>query len=287
VTAVLLLGCRDPGSSPAELVGDMITPPAGSGPPLTSDHRDDQEHSVEMIGVLVPEAEVVLTATGFARLDRFDPQIGDHIDAGEVVAVLDIREDRSELASASAAWRTAASELERLEIELEQARATRADVETLEDFVSRAELDERRFAEDLAAARKRSAGAALSQQRVEVEAAQVRVAQAELRAPFDAVVAHRHVDPGATLHLGEPVVALISEARLIRFAVPEAHAAALTLGAKLRVTFADTDLVLTTEVSAIAPEIDAATRLLIAEAHLDSPPPLRVGTVARVHFTDR
>ncbi|MFO7568148.1 MAG: HlyD family efflux transporter periplasmic adaptor subunit [Enhygromyxa sp.] len=239
-----------------------------------------------MIGVLAPAAEVVLVAPGLARLERLDAKLGDHVAEEEIVAVLDLRSERGELAAATASWRAAKAELERLELELQQARANRAEVEQIESHISAAELRERRIAEQLAEARKRSAGASLSQQRSLVDAASERVREAELRAPFAAVVAQRHADPGASLATGEAIVELLSADRIIRFAVPEQRSEALHTGASLRVSF-DGGIELRGEVSAIAPEIEAGTRLLFAEATLEGDSSgLRVGAVARVRFVD-
>lgn len=244
-----------------------------------------------MVGVLVPEAEVVLTAPEFARLERLDVQVGDRVRAGDVVAALDVREERHELAAATAAWEASKAELERLELELQRARETRSDTEQLEGVVSGAELREHRYAEKLAAARRRSASASLRQQRSSVEDASAKLVEAQLRAPFAGAVSRRYVDAGATLELGRPVVQLISDARRVRFAVPEARGEALRLGAAVRVEFVDEGLTATGEVTAIAPEIDAGTRLVFAEARLapeDGPlQALRVGTVGKVEFVAR
>ncbi len=276
--AALLVACGDAGPE----LGDRRARPAEPGPSGATRASTSTPAPAGMIGVLVPEAEVVLTATSLARLEHLDKRVGDRVVAGELVAMLEVTGDRSELASAKAAWKAAKAELERLELELEQAKASRADVEQLEDYVSKAELRERRFAEQLADARKRSAGASLSRQRIEIEAASKRIAEAELRAPFDAVIGQRYVDVGATLGPGEPVVELISQTRLIRFAVPEGLAKTCTLGARVEVQFPEAKLTIAGEIRTIAPEIDAGTRLLIAEAQLAEQPPLRVGTVARV-----
>ncbi|MFZ6178854.1 efflux RND transporter periplasmic adaptor subunit [Nannocystis pusilla] len=244
-----------------------------------------------MVGVLVPVAEVVLTAPEFARLERLEVQVGDRVREGDVVAALDVREERHELAAATAAWEASKAELERLELELQRARETRSDTEQLEGVVSGAELREHRYAEKLAAARKRSASASLRQQRSSVEDASAKIVEAQLRAPFAGAVSRRYVDAGATLELGRPVVQLISDARLVRFAVPEPRGEALRLGAAVRVEFVDEGLTVTGEVTAIAPEIDAGTRLVFAEARLapqDGPlQALRVGTVGRVEFVAR
>ncbi|MDC0716742.1 efflux RND transporter periplasmic adaptor subunit [Nannocystis bainbridge] len=274
--AALLAACSEPAPARVDAAPAEHRPASTTAPALAP---------APMVGVLVPEAEVVLVSSGFSRLERLDLEVGDHVDQGEVVAEMDVRGDRSELAAATAAWKASSAELERLELELDRARVTRADVEQLEDYVSRAELREQRYAEKLAAARKRGAGASMSQQRSKMEEATARIAEAELRAPFAGVIASRHVDAGATLTAGEPVVRLISDARVLRFAVPEARSQALRLGAPVSVRFAGGPEV-AAEVITIAPEIEVGTRLIFAEARLagDQAAALRVGTVAEVRF---
>jgi RND family efflux transporter MFP subunit len=288
ITLALLGGCEaDP--EPAISSAPRLDPTAAASPTptLTSPILPTPAPAPAMLGVLVPEAEVMLVASGFARLERLELEIGDHVRAGEVVAEMDVRGDRTEQVAAGAAWRAATAELERLELELEQARVTRGELEQLEDFVAKAELRERRFAEQLAAARKRSAGASLVQHRSKVDEAEARLDEAKLRAPFDGVVARRHVDPGATLTAGEPVVELMSDARLVRFAVPETQLDALALGARVCVVFEREAIELHAEVSSIAPQIEAGTRLVIVEAAIAPSPALarlRVGAIARVRF---
>ncbi|MDC0672606.1 efflux RND transporter periplasmic adaptor subunit [Nannocystis radixulma] len=277
LAAALLSACGEAPPATAILPAPAAAPaPAPSPAPAAA----------PMVGVLVPEAEVVLVSSGFSRLARLDLEVGDHVNEGDVVAAMDVRGDRSELAVATAAWQASTAELERLALELERAKMTRADVEQLEDYVSRAELREQRYAEKLAAARKRSAGASQSQQRSKMDEATARIAESELRAPFAGVIASRHVDAGATLGAGEPVVRLISDARVLRFAVPEARSHALRLGAPVTVTFADAPP-LTGEVITVAPEIEVGTRLIFAEARLtgsETAASLRIGTVAQVRF---
>lgn len=283
--ALVLLAACDRGEPPP-IAGPTID--AATSPAAVTT-AEDRSAAAPMIGVLVPEAEVVLVASGVARLARLDLELGDHVDAGDVVAEMDVRGDRTELSAATAAWKASAAELERLELELERARAMRADVEQLESFVSRAELREQRYSEKLADARKRSAGASVWQQRSKMEEATARIAEAELRAPFAGFIASLYADAGATLGAGEPVVRLISDVHLIRFAVPEPRSDALRPGVRVLVAFAD-GVEVEGEVITIAPEIEVGTRLIFAEARLQSiteaTASLRVGTVARVRFAE-
>lgn len=272
-----LVGCDR--AAPEEVVAAEA-----AAPPVAPEVAPAAATEAGMIGVLVPAAEVVLVAPGTARLARLELEVGAHVEAGAVVAEMDVRGDRTELAAATAAWRAAAAELERLALELDRARVTRADVEQLEDFVSRAELREQRFAEQLADARKRSAGASVSQQRSRMQEKAARIADAELRAPFAGEIASVFVDAGATLAAGEPVVRLISDARLVRFAAPEGASSPLRVGARVMVAFAG-DVELAGAVVAIAPEIEVGSRLIFAEARLvGDAAGLRVGAVGRVRF---
>ncbi len=281
VLAGLVIGCEP---APPLRLDDA----ADDGAAVPRIESFDERQAGPVLGVLVPEAEVVLVASGFARLERLEVQVGDEVREQQVVAEMDVRGDRTELAAAAAALKASKAELERLGLELEQARASRSDVEQLEEFISKAELREERYAEKLAAARKRSANASLHQQRSRMDEAEARIAEAELRAPFAGVIARRYVDAGATLSTGEPVVQLISDSRLVRFAVPEWQAASLALGATVQVRFGEQQVEVTGTIITIAPEIDAGTRLVIAEARLAlddaARQALRVGEVGRVQL---
>ncbi len=244
-----------------------------------------------MTGVIVPSTEVVLTAPVFARLEKLDVKVGDRVSEGDIVAALDVRKERNELAAVKATWAATKAELERLKIELQRAKDTRSDTEQLEGLVARAELREERYNVKLAEARKRSASASLRNQRIKVDDASAIIAESQIRSPFTGSISRRYVDPGATLEVGTPVVQLISDARLVRFAVPEERSMALWLGAEVQVEVIDTGQKLTGVVAAIAPEIDTGTRLVFAEAALDQgdgplAASVRVGTVVSVDFVD-
>jgi len=262
--------------------------PSALDDPLSGSRSARATDDVVMTGVLVPEGEVVLVASGFARIDRLDAEVGDHVAEGSVVAELEVRGDRTDLAIATQAWKASTAEIDRLALELEKARESRADVEELESYVAEAEIREKRYAEKLAAARRRSAGASAQQQRSRMKEAATRIADGELRAPFTGVIARRYVNSGATLTTGEPVVKIISDARIVRFAVPEEHNAALQLGAPVSVRFVDAGVEVMGEVTSIAPEIEVGTRLIFAEASLsltsEQRALLRVGAVSRVRF---
>lgn len=283
--AALASGC-DGSRSETRNVGAA---PVDTSLPVAGDDRGEEEERV--LGVLVPEAEVVLVASGFARLQRFDVRVGEEVLEGQVVAEMDVRGDRAEVLVATSALEASEAELERLGLELEQARDNRSEVERIEAFISKAELRERSYAVKLAAARRRSADASRRQQHGRMDEAQARIADGKVRAPFAGVIARRYVDAGATLSIGDPVAQLISEARLVRFAVTPSRARGLTLGTRATVTFRERGREATGTVVTMAPEIDAGTRLVIVEARLAldalaGPDRLRVGEVGLVSFAE-
>ena len=98
--------------------------------------------------------------------------------------------------------------------------------------------------------------------------------------------ASQPTDEGAPASTADAIVRLISDARVVRFAVPEQQGAALRLGAKVSVECAELGE-FAGVIVAIAPEIQVGTRLIFAEAKLERVADLRVGTVGQVRFAGR
>jgi membrane fusion protein (multidrug efflux system) len=80
----------------------------------------------------------------------------------------------------------------------------------------------------------------------------------------------RYVDPGGIVGTNTPIVRLISANDfIVRFAVPESQVAAVAIGARVRVVVRSQQRAwLHGIVDKVAPEIDAASRMLFLEAHL-------------------
>ncbi len=104
----------------------------------------------------------------------------------------------------------------------------------------------------------------------------------ELRAPFEAVVAERHVAPGAYLQVGENVVSLVRVDPLrFRGGVPEREAAQVREKQEAEIRVEGHRDPIRAKVSRISPSLDPASRSLVVE--IDVPNPgfaLRVGLFA-------
>ena len=123
--------------------------------------------------------------------------------------------------------------------------------------------------EQISAARLRGSDADLAGKRERIDQLREMLRDAHIVAPFDGTIAARYVDPGATVSRSAPIVRVISPTSLvIRFAVPEEQAADIALGRKVIVRVASMDATMGAVIESIAPEIDAALRMVVVEARL-------------------
>ena len=139
----------------------------------------------------------------------------------------------------------------------------------------------------MAAARLRGSDADLAGKRERTDQLREMLRDAQIVAPFDGTIAARYVDPGTTVSRSAPIVRVISPTSLvIRFAVPEEQAADIALGREVIVRVASMDATMSAVIESIAPEIDAALRMVVVEARLAGaagrPNTTPSGAVARV-----
>jgi RND family efflux transporter MFP subunit len=118
----------------------------------------------------------------------------------------------------------------------------------------------------------------VAHQRVAEQAARVRqlettLSRNEIRAPFEGRVAERFADPGAVVGPGTSVVRLISAGDLlVRAAVPPEEARRLSQGQPVTVTVRTLGLKIPGVIQRIAPEVDAASQMVLIEVHLSPTP---------------
>jgi RND family efflux transporter MFP subunit len=254
--------------------------------------RPQAPEGASWLGVVIPEEAVDISSRLEGRLESIKAQVGDKVAQGTVLAVLDVRGLKQELAMSEAELLSVRAELQVAELSLTEARerlARRSEPRQLSlGAVSQEEVAEARYQEQLAAVRLESARAKVQQQEAHIIQLQQNIAEAALRAPFEGVIASRKVDAGALVRSGQVLLHLLrAGSQRVRFAVPEQHARQLAVGQQVRVALADKAEVLVGRVSHVAPEVDSASRMVFAVATLDmvgSPasPPLPAGTVVRV-----
>ena len=200
-------------------------------------------------------SELALEIAGLVR--RIDPEEGDTVLAGQVIAVLDTARLRARR-EAIAAARDAA----RADLELSQLIAARHESLVREDVISHQAWDE---------TRKQREARAAELQRLESEIAiiDVDLEKSLLRAPYSGEIARRYVDEGSVLAAGEPVARLLETTRMeVRVGVAAADAHTIAIGSEQVVRVAGRSL--HAEVRSVLPERGPETRavdVILALAH--------------------
>jgi RND family efflux transporter MFP subunit len=242
------------------------------------------------VGVVFARQQVDLESTVSARVATVPVELGHRLRKGDPVATLDAESIRRDLATASAQVRAAQAEAKAARVELAALAAKTARLDklaTASSSVSEEEIEAARYAEKLAAARFEAARARVAESIAAVDKLRQLLQTTAITATFDGVVAARYVDPGAIVGPGKPIVRLISGDDVwVRFAVPEDQVASVVVKGCVQATVASVGVAARGVVEMVAPQIDAASRMLVVEARLDVPPAwqgkLPVGLGAKV-----
>lgn len=272
--ALLAGGCG--GRDTAE--GEPAPPPAAAAPamPETSAPASVPTGSPERkgwIGVLVARESVDVTAESPGRVLAVHVQIGDRVRRGDRIATLDTRVVAQDLEMARSSLRAAEAEERRSADELAEAKARNERRQGNPDFFSKEDLAEAALQAKTAAAAYEVAQARVAEQRSRIRQLEAGLARNEVRAPFDGRVAERFADAGALVGPGTAVVRLISAGDLlVRAAVPPEEARALRVGTPVTVTVRTQGLRIPGTVERVAPEVDAASQMVLIEVRLSPSP---------------
>jgi RND family efflux transporter MFP subunit len=241
------------------------------------------------VGVVLAAKSVDLAPKVNGRVESIQVRVGERVGAGALIAIMDPAIVRQELAQGEAKLRAAMAEEAKAGAELEQAKEN---VATLAQLVRRGhasakELQVATFQRHASAAARNAAHARVSESQAQVEQLKESQAETQIKAPFPGVISERYADPGAIVGPTSPIVRLISAGELrVRFAIPEELAGTVGKGTTIRVEVGAVRAALKGVVENIAPEIDSASRYLLAEARLESPEAMKEtipsGLVARV-----
>jgi RND family efflux transporter MFP subunit len=265
--------------------------PTAAPPPQVSALEAAPGDRNGFVGVVFAKQQVDLESTVEARLLTVPVQLGDRLKKGDTVATLDAEAIRRDLASAAAAVHGAQAEAHAARVELAAAHDKAARLDKLakaSSSVSDEELEAVHYQEKLAAARQEAARARVSESVAAVDKLRQLLETTAITATFDGVVAQRYVDPGTIVGPGRPIVRLISGDDVwVRFAVPEDQVGGVVVGGCVEASLPSLKLSATGKVETVAPQIDAASRMLVVEARLSVPGAwkgrLPVGVEARVH----
>jgi membrane fusion protein (multidrug efflux system) len=198
------------------------------------------------IGTVAAVQGVTVSADLPGTVEKIHFSSGQWVSAGDVLAVLDTRQELAQLTA--------------IEARLELARVTFERMETLlrDRVISQAEFDR-------ATADFRQSEAQLGEIRAVMQ-------RKTIRAPFGGVLGLRQVNLGQYLAAGEPLVTLQSlDPIYVNFGVPQQAAQQVPVGRTVRITAEGTGIELTGRVTALDALVDEATRNIQVQATLPNP----------------
>ena len=199
------------------------------------------------IGTLAAVQGVTVSADLPGTVDRIAFESGAHVRRGDVLAQLDTRQERAQLAAVEAQRELARLNFERLQGLLK------------EQVISRAEFD----------------AATAAQRETEARVGEIRAAieRKTIRAPFAGVLGIRQVNLGQYLAGGDALVTLQSlDPIYVNFGVPQQDAAQLRLGREVTVSAGESPSIdLTGRVTAVDSIVDEKTRNIQVQATLANP----------------
>ena len=199
------------------------------------------------IGTVAAVQGVTVSADLPGTVDQIGFDSGKWVHEGEVLALLDTRQERAQLAAADAQRELARVNFERMEGLIE------------ERVVSRAEYDR--------------ANADYRQSEARVGEIRATIERKTIRAPFSGLLGIRHVNLGQYLSAGDALVTLQSlDPIYVNFGVPQQAMTELRPGRVVRVTTADAGRsAMTGHVTAIDSVVDESTRNVQTQATFPNP----------------
>jgi RND family efflux transporter MFP subunit len=235
------------------------------------------------------QVDVHAKVAGFIRKIYVD--VGDHVNAGQVLAVLEVPELSAQVAGAKADIQRYQDAVRRSESEIQRADSTHAAYhaaysrlkqasESRPGLIAEQEIDDSMAKDKETAAQIESARAALAESQSQLVSARTDLdrlsaleAYSHITAPFSGVVTRRYADTGALIQAGTasetqsmPVVQLAEWSRLrLVVPVPESAVSQLLLGSAVKVHVSAMNRDFEGRVARFADALDDETRTMHTE----------------------
>ncbi len=294
--SVVVAGCGHPEISQHE----------ADGPPIsvstTAAHEENLDTLYRASGTVRGRTTATLTSktTGYVR--SVDVQPGDHVKAGQVLAVLEANDSAASVRRARAGFAQSMESRAEADNGLRAAQAALRVAKSTHDravalhaghAITAQELDEAEARlrgavaqEEMAQARLRGSSSRIDQAKAEVGEAQATLDYARITAPFAGQIIERRIDPGNLAAPGMPLLVVEQKGKLrIEAAVEESRAASVVLGDKALVEIEALAHPVEGTVGEIVPTVDVASRAFLVKVDLpEGLVGLRPGMFARVGF---
>jgi RND family efflux transporter MFP subunit len=298
VLVALLLGAWRWLGHPATEADDADHPVAGGAlvAAVTRVQRGPMESTLVLAGEFKPFQDVDVHAKVAGYIQKIHVDVGDQVERGQTIAILEVPELAAQLSGADAAVRRAKEDIRREQSDVQRAQSAHAAAHSMyvrlkqaseqqKGLVAQQELDEAQAKDLETEAQVSSAQAALSaaEQQVEVSVANQKQYGAmanytRIVAPFTGVVTMRYADTGSLVAAGTssstqaiPVVriAQVSKLRLV-LPIPESIAPQIHLGDPVKVRVQALNKDITGRVSRFARSLDMQTRTMETEIDFEN-----------------
>jgi RND family efflux transporter MFP subunit len=253
-------------------------PAAKSEQPLRAHSALEQQAIEHYVAVTFAQQSADVVARSEGRLEEVCVNLGDHLKPGDVIARLEFSSVAQQLMRAKAAARSARAEERDAQIELADAEVRYKRRKVLADagVLSKEELEAAQVQVARAESKVEAKEARLAEQMVDIRLVEESLHNTVIRAPFLGDVAAKYLDSGATVHSGSPIVSLIKSNDLwIRFAVPEAKQASVSIGSMASFLVESSNLPIPAVIGHVSPGVAAGSQELIVEAKLQIPSAFR------------
>ena len=249
----------------------------------------------ESNSTLQAPSDVTLVPKVAGRLVQVKGKIGQQVRKGQVLAVMDRRDQDAQVGALSAQVEVNQASVAQARAELDNALRERDRYARLlkEGYATKQELDSRETAYQTAKAAYEKARASVAQARSNLQAQSVNRSEYTLSAPIDGPVLDDYsLTPGTLLTTGTPVVRIANVDRIKAvLQVPEVQASGLTEGMKARITAESLgDMAVDGKVSLVLPYVDTSTRTVQVEVSADNKATgyrLKPGMFARVFLVEK
>jgi RND family efflux transporter MFP subunit len=290
VAAVAMAACSQPHAEAA-------TPNSPTTVAVAKVVRGDVAQTIVVTAEFRPfqEIDVHAKVSGYLKSIRVD--VGDHVRAGELLAVLEVPELQNQLQEDEASVRRADEEINRAKADLDRTQSAHevahlaasrlsSVLKARPNLVAQQDIDEATGRDRIAEAQVSTAQATLAAAREQLDVAKATedktktlFAYAQITAPFDGVITHRYADTGAMIQAGTssqtqamPLVRLSENSRLrLVIPVPESVVPSIHIGSPIGLTVQGLHRTFAGTVSRFSDRLDTDTRTMHVEVDVPNP----------------
>ena len=233
------------------------------------------QRMAEMVGTLLPYDEITIGTEFPGTIEKIFVDMGDKVEGGQLLALLDQRETRLALEQAEANLEAAKRDLEKAMAVLAEASLNLKRVEELfsKGIVAASQRDSVETQHHIAVAQVNLARATVKQSQAAVNLAKKRLGDTEIKAPIAGAIKERLASIGETVKEKTPLFRLVTTDPLkFRGTVPERFAPEVAVGQEVKVQVeAFQDQSFLGRIERVSPAVDIDTRSLTLEVRVPNP----------------